>query len=321
MVATQKIVGHQKQRQRLYKLLKSNRLQSALVFSGPAGIGKKLIAIELVQSLICQSQPAQFGGCHNCKTCQLLIAGNYPDLSIIQCDDKEAASVDQMRANLKRLSFRSYSGGIRAIIFDNAELLSAACLNMLLKSVEEPRPNTYYLFITCNPTKLLPTLLSRCQRWYFDSLSSDEIALILDQQNNPNAHKIALLADGSIANIELINEHSDAWSALQIQLTDIAAGDIAKAITTAKELTSDKATLSLKIDFIRIFARKKMFDDPYPDASINYNKWALLVENSIVANQLISERHLNANLVMTNMLLSLAASEPEFKSRLTEIVI
>ncbi|MCB0340068.1 MAG: AAA family ATPase, partial [Bdellovibrionales bacterium] len=204
------ICGHEHQRMRLARLLHTNRLPQSMIFAGPTGIGKSLVAAELVQTIFCDKGSAQtYGGCGECKSCHLFAVGNHPDLHLVDCNQWK---VDQVRELLSALALKSYEGRARAVIFNDAEQLNTQSLNALLKTLEEPRPDTYFVLVTSNPAKLLQTVLSRCHKFHFDPLTAAEVELLITKGNIETGEltlkEITLLSDGSMENIEKLSEHA-----------------------------------------------------------------------------------------------------------------
>jgi DNA polymerase-3 subunit delta' len=153
-------------------------LPHALLFRGPPGIGKLLFARALMQALLCESPAAGGGACGECAACHWCGSDSHPDSRIVQpaslaapVEDEESKdkklseqiSVDQVRELSDFINVTSHRGGRKFILLHPAEALNASSANALLKNLEEPPPETYFLLVTHRPLQLLPTIKSRCQ--------------------------------------------------------------------------------------------------------------------------------------------------------------
>ncbi|MDA8362043.1 MAG: DNA polymerase III subunit delta' [Gammaproteobacteria bacterium] len=142
-------------------LAASPRLGHALLLAGPPGVGKTRFAAALGQRLLCAAGTA----CGRCHSCRLLAADNHPDLA--RCGPvagKTEIPIDDVRELTAFLTLASHLGHGRVVIIEEAERLSRAAANALLKSLEEPPAGTHLLLISHAPGRLLPTVRSRCQR-------------------------------------------------------------------------------------------------------------------------------------------------------------
>jgi DNA polymerase-3 subunit delta' len=191
-VFNDQIVGHMPQRETLSRLQSGERLPSALALCGQPGIGKMLVAKEFCRSLLCETKAGQakesrYGGCGECRACRLIDGGNHPDFHLLNCSERDQASVDSIRETLALLGLKAYAGSTRLLVFDDAEQLSVQAANILLKTAEEPGANTCLLFVTANQSKLPATLLSRCQILFFNPLSNTEVATVLKRNGRHEA--------------------------------------------------------------------------------------------------------------------------------------
>ena len=136
------LVGHKKQWEFLKNKLEAGQLSHTYLFTGAEGIGKKLFAKEF----------ANFVGC------------KFPDLKIVEKkEDKTEIDVSQIREVQNFLAYKSYNGGFKIVIIDNAHLMNQEAQNCFLKTLEEPKGETILFLISSKPDMLLPTIFSRCQ--------------------------------------------------------------------------------------------------------------------------------------------------------------
>ena len=134
----------------------------AYLLHGPAGIGKRDLAERLMALLLCQSPSAQ-GACGQCKACHLLAAGTHPDAFVLEHEEAEKAiRVDQVRELVSFVVQTAQLGGRKVVLLESVEAMNINAANALLKSLEEPAGNTVLLLVSHQPSRLLPTVKSRC---------------------------------------------------------------------------------------------------------------------------------------------------------------
>ena len=164
--------------QRLYtqaaSAIDSGRLGHALLFRGPAQLGKGAVARALARRLLCESRDAAGNACGRCRGCQLFAAGTHPDfhdVSFIATKDgsklRTELIVDQVRELSGQLSLTPQYGGAQVAIIDPADALNHAAANALLKTLEEPQPGRYLWLVAADPARLPATIRSRCQNIEF----------------------------------------------------------------------------------------------------------------------------------------------------------
>jgi DNA polymerase-3 subunit delta' len=162
-----------------------SRLAHALLIHGQEGIGKGVLARQFASAVLCQSPIAGGFACGVCKACHWLEQGAHPDFLLIQpesmaeedAEDAENAEgkkskrkpskhikIEQIRSMQETLATGSHQAGLRVIIIEPAEAMQAVTANALLKSLEEPPPDTLFLLVSGEASRLLPTIRSRCQQ-------------------------------------------------------------------------------------------------------------------------------------------------------------
>jgi len=135
------IIGHKKQWEFLKKKFELNQLSHAYLFSGQKEIGKRSFAVEF----------AAFIGC------------KFPDLIIVESEDGKEISIAKIREVQSFLSYKSYYGGFKIVVVDDAEKMNQEAQSCFLKTLEEPKGRTLLILISAKPDMLLPTIISRCQ--------------------------------------------------------------------------------------------------------------------------------------------------------------
>jgi len=227
------LIGHETAIKTLQENLRGGTLPNAYLFTGPEGVGKRKAAMAMATAANCyggeNALPAQSDGgmfasvdpastqpstlpaetCGSCAACQKISNGNHPDVHIISKEIRAAAegkrlrdlTIEQVRPILSELAFRPYEGRRRVILIDNAHDLNAAAQNVLLKSLEEPPPDTTFVLITDQPRRLLPTVISRCRSIRFGPIPADLADhFVADQLGiNPDAAQVMIrVAGGSL---------------------------------------------------------------------------------------------------------------------------
>lgn len=148
----------------------------ALLFTGSAGLGKFKLANRLAQYLLC-SQKQAYGACGNCHACKLFIANNHLDFHLLQNESNKLIGIEQVRSLIQTLNECPYLGDNKVVIIKNAQQLSTAAANALLKTLEEPQGNSYLILLARTHHQLMPTLFSRVQHTH---LHAPEDAPLLD---------------------------------------------------------------------------------------------------------------------------------------------
>nr|WP_255263364.1 DNA polymerase III subunit delta' [Pseudomonas aegrilactucae] len=136
----------------------------AYLLHGPQGIGKRALAERLMALLLCQ-RPEGLQACGQCKSCMLLNAGSHPDNYILEPEEADKPiKVDQVRDLVSFVVQTAQLGGRKVILIEPVEAMNVNAANALLKSLEEPSGNTVLLLVSHQPSRLLPTIKSRCQQ-------------------------------------------------------------------------------------------------------------------------------------------------------------
>jgi DNA polymerase-3 subunit delta' len=152
------------------------RMPHALLLHGPAGVGKRDLAIGLAQWVLCES-PTENGACGVCDACNWFVQGNHPDFRQVEPQEEETddsgkvtkkaskqISVESVRGITGFLGLTAHRGGWRAAIVHPAEYMNAAAANALLKTLEEPPARVLLILVSHQPGRLLPTVISRCRK-------------------------------------------------------------------------------------------------------------------------------------------------------------
>ena len=187
----------------LHNAIVSSRIAHAYLFTGPRGVGKTSMARIMAKNLNCVEGPT-VTPCNKCHNCLEITAGTSPD--VIEIDGASNTSVDDVRELQKELIYAPSQSPYKIYIIDEVHMLSKNAFNALLKTLEEPPDNVLFIFATTEPYKVLPTIISRCQRYDFKRIPIDSIVKRLKELTREekieidaeSLHMIARKADGSL---------------------------------------------------------------------------------------------------------------------------
>ncbi len=183
------LVGQDKLRLILARLLNDNRLSHAVLLTGPAGCGKKSWGEALACSLLC-SEPVQGEACGYCLSCRQFAGGNHPEYYVME-PDKQRIKIEQVR--VMRSGFHLL-GGRKVCLIKQAESMTAEASSSLLKVLEDPPVGLYFILLAEQPQQLFETILSRCQRYNLQPLSRVEMKALLADKKGLRGDKASMLA-------------------------------------------------------------------------------------------------------------------------------
>ena len=209
----------------LKNALATRKLAHAYLFAGPRGTGKTTMAKLLAKALNCDEGIGN--QCNECKNCKAIIDGTHPD--VIELDAASNNGVDEIRELIDKVKYGTILGRYKVYIIDEVHMLSTGAFNALLKTLEEPPEHVIFILATTEPHKILPTILSRCQRYDFTKLSDEDIKnrlkSVLEKEGiayNEDAIKIIVsLADGGMRDALSILDQVLAYSNNKLEVQDI----------------------------------------------------------------------------------------------------
>ncbi len=167
------IVGQEHITTTLKNAIKQDRVAHAYLFCGPRGIGKTTTARILAKALNCEKGPTP-SPCNKCVSCKEITDSKSMD--IIEIDGASNRGINEIRNIKENIKFSPQNGQFKIYIIDEVHMLTTEAFNALLKTLEEPPAHVKFIFATTAAYKVIPTILSRCQRFNFRRLSSDDIA-------------------------------------------------------------------------------------------------------------------------------------------------
>ncbi|MBI3607381.1 MAG: DNA polymerase III subunit gamma/tau [Nitrospirae bacterium] len=224
------VIGQEHVTRTLSNALASNRLAQAYLFSGPRGVGKTTTARILAKALNCSASPAPTAmPCGQCVSCRDITAGTSVD--VLEIDGASNTGVDDIRELREQVKYIPFQGRYKVYIIDEVHMLSNAAFNALLKTLEEPPPHLLFVFATTEAQKILPTILSRCQRFHFKRVGRVEmmaqIARIAAQEGITIGERacslVAKASEGSVRDALSVVDQVVAYGGPEVREEDVVA--------------------------------------------------------------------------------------------------
>ena len=245
----------------LIKRQQENSLPHALLLHGISGLGKQHFAHSLATYLLCTQKDQQ--ACGNCKSCKLILAQTHPDFYCIQPEaESKVIRVDQIRDLIAQLNQTTHSNLYKIAILNPADMLHVSAANSLLKTLEEPPPNTVLILVTHQMAMLPATIRSRCQMINFVPPKAEATKVWLTQQitNSPIDDRLlmSLAGDAPLRAIELLQQHKLKQRKQCIeQIIEVASGKNEPVLTAAQLLKTNLSEIfvwleSIVMDLIRL---------------------------------------------------------------------
>lgn len=192
----------------LKNAIRFQKVAHAYLFAGSRGVGKTTLARLFAKALNCQAPSADLEPCNTCVSCTSIINGQ--SLDVIEIDGASNRGIDDIRKINETVGYAPTYGRFKIYIIDEVHMLTKEAFNALLKTLEEPPETAKFFFATTEAHKVLPTILSRCQRFDLTKIPLPQITAKLDQiatdlgrsVEKEALHQIALLAEGSLRDAE-----------------------------------------------------------------------------------------------------------------------
>lgn len=221
------VVGQEHVTRTLRNAIRQSRLHHAYLFVGPRGIGKTSIARIFAKALCCLNGGPTETPCDQCENCREIMGGN--NLDVIEIDGASNNGVEQVRALRDTVKFAPARSPFKIYIIDEVHMLSSGAFNALLKTLEEPPPHVKFMFATTEPERVLPTIISRCQRFDLRRIAVgaivERLGLIADSDGieaDPDALlAVARGAEGGLRDAESALDQLIAFTGKRITEADV----------------------------------------------------------------------------------------------------
>src|SRR2546425_5306954 len=220
------LVGQEPIVRTLKNALKNNNISHAYLFTGPRGTGKTSTARLLAKTVNC-SNPKDGEPCNECQQCREITAGN--SFNVIEIDAASNRGIDSIRDLREKIMMPPATGKYKVYVLDEAHMLTTEAFNALLKTLEEPPPYAIFVMATTDVHKMLPTVLSRCQRFDFKRISTRQIVehlnFVAEQEHikieRAAAELIARAAAGGMRDALSLLDQAIAYCGEEISLAQV----------------------------------------------------------------------------------------------------
>ncbi len=299
------VIGQEYIVKTLINAIKLKKIAHAYLFAGPRGTGKTSVAKLFAKAINCEN----FNGepCDECNSCKAYKDNDHPD--IIELDAASNNSVDDIREIIEQVPYAPMIGKYKVYIIDEVHMLTQQAFNALLKTLEEPPAHVVFILATTDPQKIIPTVLSRCQRYNFSKISNvsmeKRMMEILNKENikyeKEALEEVAILAEGGMRDALSILEQILSYNPDGVFLDDVrrifglstseekvnlllsAHGDIKNAITLLRDMyNAGIDTKRLAIDLLEIIKEALIFSDNGETLLLNKldaNKAKMILDN------------------------------------------
>ncbi len=225
------IIGHEFQKKALIRTAGERRISHAYLFSGPDGVGKRIIAVEFAKILNCLrfdsiSEEDASGERCDCNSCKKIDKDIHPDVFFVEYKGLKNIKVDQIREEVEeRIFLKPFEGKFKVAIVDEADRMNQNAQNAFLKTLEEPPEDSVIILVSSQPEGLLPTIKSRCQLFQFNGISQE---IVLEEVRK----RTDLSTD-------------EAWV-----VAKLSCGSLGKALSFNKDILSERREIITKLSEI-----------------------------------------------------------------------
>lgn len=262
------LIGNEKIKHNLTKILKDNTISHSYMFIGTKGIGKKLFAKEFAKGILCNNSEKR--PCEDCKSCIEFVNSNNPDYYEIGLeDDENSIKIDTIRQMQKRVQELPIVSDRKVYIIDDSEYMTKDAQNCLLKTLEEPPSFVTIILIVSNENMILNTIKSRCLKIYFNNLSEDELKEYISNNLNIQDFSKNMLeaCGGSIGKVLQIYKSKDDYSELDNIFNNIENYTLTDVISNVDTLYKNKEDIQEILEYLNTIFIRKLASPYVHDAS------------------------------------------------------
>ena len=286
------IIGHKKQLKILNKAIEKQSVAGAYLFTGPEHVGKFTIALYLAEKILGKSTKANL------------------DFYLLQPEIEEKKGVKKKKEikieNIRDLenwfNLTTFGHGKKVAIIDEADLMNIATQNALLKNLEEPKTGVFIILVAHNERKLLPTIISRCRKINFGTVSDKEIKRRLGEKINEEIIFWSLGRPGLALNLIQDPNELEARVKAKKNLFGLFQKSMAEKLNLAEELSKNLEDLSRELNFWNLLLREKILGK-LNQTNLDSKKSLELIEKISYSLKIIKETNTNAKLVLENLFL------------------
>ena len=277
----------------LVRQIKAGKATHAVLLCGETGVGKWTLAKTLASLLLCEFPESEKRPCGKCRACLQMESLSHPDLIVIQkgipltpSEAKSVIPVSDILEMTRRVTLHGYEFNGHIVLIRRAEDMNEAAQNKLLKTLEEPPDNTYFLITCRNQDLLLSTIVSRCRVIRLHSWKDQDIKAVLQERGHPDDRipEIIAEADGSIGKAISIAEDDHFWELRNRVLRDFLScsqrSDIMKVASVWKEQKDQSDMVFSTLEFFICQIMRNSFSAKSYDKSQIPDRWLLFFQKA-----------------------------------------
>ena len=270
------IIGHDRQIENLRNAIRKDNISHSYLFEGEEGLGKKKTALAFSKTLLCREEKDE--PCNTCSSCIKFDSGNHPDFKMIVPNKKGTIIIEEVEKIINAVSTSPFEGKRKVFIIDDSHTINMEAMNTLLKTLEEPPSFMNIILVTSISNRLLPTILSRCQRIRFYPIENSKIIKFLEENISIDKDRSEFIADftkGSIGkSIEIANSE-DFFNRRNEVITIIGSilnGDDTRALAAVKFFSENKDDIESILDIMLYWFRDLLIYKEVGRTSLIINK-------------------------------------------------
>ncbi|MDO5557834.1 MAG: DNA polymerase III subunit delta' [Clostridia bacterium] len=251
------IIGNDKNKEFLRKIIKKNNIPHSYLFVGIQGIGKKLIAMEFAKMLLCENDNRP---CETCKSCLTFENSNNPDFFEIDAEDR-SIKIEQIRNMGQKILEKPIVSNKKVYIINDSEKMTVEAQNCLLKILEEPPQYVVIILITSNESKLLSTIKSRCIKLNFEKICDDEVEkfLLKNETVDKVDRNLVSICEGSLLKATQLKGNIDNYYDTKKFIEKLENDDLVEAMREVRQLGKEKNELFLVLEYMNIIIYNKEY--------------------------------------------------------------